>query len=344
MTTTTVRIACTLGDPNGIGPEVVFKALRDETLFRPQPLEFIVIGPEAVFHQEFGRSVVAQGVVELGGRRVQLVGVDAGAESVVDATGPPFVVQPGLLSAEAGRLAMWSVERATDLCVAGEADALVTAPISKEAVHLGGYDIPGHTEFLADRTQAGHVTMMLASGRLRVAVATGHIPLARVPGALSQDGILAHLRTVDTGLRRDFGLSDPCIAVLGLNPHAGDGGVLGGEEAVHIVPAIERACAAGIDARGPYAADGFFGSRGHEDVDCILAMYHDQGLAPFKALSFGRGVNVTLGLPIVRTSPDHGTAFDIAGRGVARAESIKEAMRTACQMALARRSASLIGH
>lgn len=332
--TTTVRIACTLGDPNGIGAEVVFKALRDEALLASQPAEFIVVGPCAVLRQEFGDRAVKRRTITLAGRTILFDPIDTHVESGE----PLFTVQPGVLSAGAGRLAMRSIERATDLCLSGDADAIVTAPISKEAVHLGGYDIPGHTEFLSERTQAQHVTMMLVSGRLRVAVVTGHIPVARVSESVSSEGIEAHLQTIHNGLKQDFALTNPRIAVLGLNPHAGDGGVLGGEEAAQIAPAIAHARDAGIDARGPYAADGFFGARGHEDVDCTLAMYHDQGLAPFKALSFGCGVNVTLGLPIVRTSPDHGTAFDIAGRGVARADSLKEAIRTAAVMALARRS------
>ncbi|PIQ61382.1 MAG: 4-hydroxythreonine-4-phosphate dehydrogenase PdxA [Bacteroidetes bacterium CG12_big_fil_rev_8_21_14_0_65_60_17] len=337
MTRPPVRIACTLGDPNGIGPEVVFKALRDETLCRSCTMEFILLGPGSVLAAEFGRAALERGGVSLHGIRVVLTAVDTPANTNEPAAADAsFTAEPGRLSAEAGQRAMWSVERAVDLCLAGEADAIVTAPISKEAVHLGGYAIPGHTEFLAARTGAAHVTMMLVSDDLRVAVATGHIPLSSVATALSTDLVLTHLHTIDHGLRTGFAVASPRIAVLGLNPHAGDGGVLGTEEAVCIEPAIERARAEGIDARGPFPADGFFGSGSHGDVDCILAMYHDQGLAPFKALSFGRGVNVTLGLPFVRTSPDHGTAFGIAGRGVARADSTREAIRTACHMTVTR--------
>jgi len=337
MTTLPVRIACTLGDPNGIGPEVVFQALRDESLSVSQTFEFTLIGPESVLSDEFGGAAMSSGEAERGGHRIRLMGVDAGRRGQE----PLFVRQPGQLMAQAGKIAMKAVEMGVDLCLAGDADGLVTAPISKEAVQRGGYEVPGHTEFLAERTRADHVTMMLVSGRLRVAVVTGHIPLARVPASLSQEFILEHLRTIHTGLRQDFGVSDPRIAVLGLNPHAGDGGVLGAEEDAIVSPAVRRACAESIDARGPLAADGFFGARGHDEVDCVLAMYHDQGLAPFKALSFGQGVNVTLGLPIVRTSPDHGTAFDIAGTGRARAGSFIEAIRTACQMVRARRATAL---
>jgi len=263
------------------------------------------------------------------GLRDTLSGVD-----VVDVVpDDSFEIEPGQIRAGAGRLAMESVARACDLCLSGGADAMVTAPISREAVKLGGYEFPGHTEFLAERTRVGRFAMMLVSGSLRVALLTIHEPIASVAGLITNERITETLQTISDSLANDFGMAEPRIAVLGLNPHAGDGGVIGREEIDIIQPALEAAQAAGLDVSGPFAADGFFGRRGDKEFDAVLAMYHDQGLAPFKALAMGAGVNVTLGLPIVRTSPDHGTAFGIAGEGVASAASMKAAILLAADIA-----------
>lgn len=307
------RVAVTLGDPNGIGPEVVLKALADERV--QARIAAVVVGSEAVLRDWAARlGLPADGLT-----------VDEAGEA------PP--VAPGRVTAEAGRLAMAAVARACDRCLEGAADALVTAPISKEAIHAAGYAFPGHTEFLAARTGARRYAMMLVSGGLRVALATIHVPLAAVPGLVTRARVVEVTETVVGSLRRDFGITAPRIAVLGLNPHAGDGGVIGREEIETIAPAVAEARARGLDARGPFPADGFFGQRMDRTVDAVLAMYHDQGLAPFKALAMGAGVNVTCGLPIVRTSPDHGTAFAIAGQGVASADSMRAALLLAAEMA-----------
>jgi 4-hydroxythreonine-4-phosphate dehydrogenase len=242
---------------------------------------------------------------------------------------------------------MQSVAAACDACLAGHADAVVTAPISKEAIQRAAYDFPGHTEFLAERTGAAPLMILaterlpafFGSGPLRVALVTAHVPLAQAPALITRDAVLGKIRLFAEALRRDFGCARPRVAVLGLNPHAGDGGVLGREEIDHIRPAIEAAQADGIDAIGPLPADGFFGRQHYREADGVLAMTHDQGLAPFKALATGAGVNVTAGLPIVRTSPDHGTAFDLAGTGTADPASMAEALRIAARIA-ARRAAS----
>jgi 4-hydroxythreonine-4-phosphate dehydrogenase len=249
-------------------------------------------------------------------------------------------VEPGRLTAESGRLAMRSVSMAIEECLDGRLDGIVTAPISKEAIQLAGFDFPGHTEFLAKQTAVKDFLMMLVSGDLRVALLTIHEPIARVAGLITQERILSSLNTLSDALRSDFGVEKPRIAVLGLNPHAGDGGVIGTEEIEIIKPALEAAQATGLDVAGPFPADGFFGRRGDKEFDALLAMYHDQGLAPFKALAMGAGVNVTLGLPIVRTSPDHGTAFGIAGEGVASADSMKEAILRASDIVQKRQAAS----
>jgi 4-hydroxythreonine-4-phosphate dehydrogenase len=232
---------------------------------------------------------------------------------------------------------MHAVECAADACVSSEVEGMVTAPISKEAITLAGYRFPGHTEFLAERTHAAGFTMMLVSGGLRVALVTTHVPVRDVAGLITPEPILDKLRIVAASLERDFGIEAPTIAVLGLNPHAGDGGVIGTEEQDVIGPALEAARAEGLDVAGPFPADSFFGMRGYDRHNAVLAMYHDQGLAPFKALAMGGGVNFTAGLPIIRTSPDHGTGFDIAGEGRADAGSFREAVLLAAEMAMRRR-------
>lgn len=317
-------VALTVGDPNGIGPEVVLKALQSPELRRS--VRCVVVGPVLVMEHWAERL----------GLRDALSGVDV-VNVVPDDS---FEIEPGQIRAGAGRLAMESVAKACDLCLFGDADAMVTAPISKEAIKLGGYDFPGHTEFLAERTGADRFAMMLVSGSLRVALLTIHEPIARIAVLITEERVLETLQTVSDSLSNDFGMAEPRIAVLGLNPHAGDGGVIGREEIDIIQPALEAAQAAGLDVSGPFPADGFFGRRGDKEFDAVLAMYHDQGLAPFKALAMGAGVNVTLGLPIVRTSPDHGTAFGIAGEDVASAASMKAAILLAADIAEKRKAAN----
>ncbi len=208
----------------------------------------------------------------------------------------------------------------------------MTAPVSKEAMFRSGYRYPGQTEFLAKRSGSRESAMMLVAGGFRIALATVHLPLKWVSKALTVDLIMQKLRVIDTSLRRDFAIKRPKIALLGLNPHAGESGHIGTEEIFTIRPAIERARRNGIRADGPFPADGFFGAAAFRSYDAVLAMYHDQGLIPLKMTAFSSGVNFTSGLPIVRTSPDHGTAFDIAGRGVADPGSMIEAIKLAASV------------
>jgi 4-hydroxythreonine-4-phosphate dehydrogenase len=208
----------------------------------------------------------------------------------------------------------------------GAADAMVTAPISKEAIHLAGFSAPGHTEYIAGLTGTPSYTMMMVSDNLRIGLVTTHMPVKEVPGSVTIEAILDKIQVLSASLKSDFGVARPRIAVLGLNPHAGEAGVLGREENETIVPAIEKANADGFLVSGPHAADGFFGTRSYLSSDAVLAMYHDQGLVPFKTLTFNTGVNYTAGLPIIRTSPDHGTAFDIAGKGKALPDSLRTAL------------------
>lgn len=330
------RLAITLGDPNGIGPEVVLKCVRDaDLLARVQP---VLIGSDAVLRHH----------AEVLGMTVDLRAVDTLPEAidgiaVLDVTaGEVSSVDLGATTAAGGALAMNAVEAATDACIDGWADAMVTAPLSKQAISEAGYNFPGHTEYIAERTGAPSHAMMMVAGGLRVGLVTGHMPVSNIAPHITQVAILDKLRVMDRSVRIDFGVETPQIAVLGLNPHAGDGGVLGREEIETIRPALDAARAEGLRVAGPFPADGYFATE-RDRYDAVLAMYHDQGLVPFKALAFDRGVNFTAGLPIVRTSPDHGTAFNIAGQGIANPGSMRSAIELAAAVAqrrAARRAAS----
>jgi 4-phospho-D-threonate 3-dehydrogenase / 4-phospho-D-erythronate 3-dehydrogenase len=323
-------IALSVGDYNGIGPEIILKSLRDNDMAR-----FLLFAPASV----------TQYYAEL----LDIPPIFTSVTSISEAVDPQkhYVItdgfsdvtpSPGKLSALSGEVAMRSIQFATKAVMKGAADALVTAPISKEAIQMAGYSEPGHTEFLAKITNCDRYTMMLVSDVLRVALLTTHIPVKAIASAVTIERILEKLEIVNVALKQSFGIHQPRIAVFGLNPHAGDGGVMGNEELEVITPAIERARELGINCEGPFPADGWFGNRLFTKFDAVLAMYHDQGLAPFKALSFGKGVNFTAGLPIIRTSPDHGTAFDIAGTGKASIESLIEAVGLAIRLSNEKRN------
>jgi len=299
-----------MGDPNGVGPEVLLKILKDGQAQQLCSIE--VVGQPSVL--DYYRDQLNLAV-----KNVQITPIEAS----------DFHPHPGRIGREAGDIAMKSVALAVDMCLDGRADAMVTCPISKEAISLAGHHFPGHTEYIADRTKSEHYQMMMVSDHLRVGLVSGHVPLNRVGEEVTREAIHEALDIMVASLHRDFGLQSPHIAVLGLNPHAGDGGVLGREEADVLLPEILQFRKKGIRVEGPFPADGFFGSGNWKSVDAILAMYHDQGLIPFKTLSFGQGVNFTAGLSIVRTSPDHGTAFDIAGAGRANPDSLMAAIQAA---------------
>jgi 4-hydroxythreonine-4-phosphate dehydrogenase len=305
------EIAVTLGDPAGIGPEVVAAAL-------------------AVLPVGLLRRIRVFGDGEVLERAAAAMGV---ASPTVVVTGPPVGrVEPGRPDDASGAAQVAWLEAAIAAARAGEVAALVTAPISKTWARRAGLAFPGHTELLAERFGAAEVAMMFAGPRLRVALATVHLPLAEVSAALTVDRIEAVVELLGTALVRDFGVAQPRIGVVGLNPHAGEGGLLGGDELRVIGPAIEVACARGWDARGPLIPDAAFRDALDGRHDGLVAMYHDQALIPVKLVDFEEAVNVTLGLPIVRTSPDHGTAYDIAGTGRARATSMGAALRLAAQI------------
>jgi 4-hydroxythreonine-4-phosphate dehydrogenase len=322
------KIAISMGDFNGIGPEVTMKALKNIDYGQSIP---VWIGLPSVF--EFYWDICGD---ELPFKEISTVDqAKAGFINIlkIENVSKKAPIKPGHVKADAGKWAMKSVQAGIDLCLSGETDALVTAPISKEAIRLAGYEVPGHTEFLAEKTGTKQVLMMLVNKDLRVALVTIHEPLKNVTGLIDQNRIINHLYVLDNSLKRDFGIDSPKIAVLGLNPHAGDGGVIGREEIDIIIPAIAEANEKEISAEGPFPADGYFGTQMNQNFDATLAMYHDQGLVPFKTLSFGKGVNFTAGLPIIRTSPDHGTAFSIAGKGTADEASFFEAYQLAVTLA-----------
>jgi 4-hydroxythreonine-4-phosphate dehydrogenase len=273
---------------------------------------------------------------KVGHHPLKLVGdadIFASQKTSVIATSAPVRAAPGKPSSANVPAVIEAIEIAVKACLGGEAAALVTAPIHKAVLAGAGFGFPGHTEFLGSLTGAKRAVMMLASDKLRVVPLVIHVPLARVPGLITSAGIEETAEIMLAALKRDFGIAQPRLAVSGLNPHAGEDGVLGGEEEAIIAPAIAALQAKGHRVMGPLSADTLFHDEARKQYDAVLTMYHDQGLIPIKTLSFWDGVNVTLGLPIVRTSPDHGTAFDIAGQAKADHRSMVAAIRMAAEMA-----------
>lgn len=319
-----IRIGITSGDTNGIGYEVILKTFTEPTIF--ELCTPVVYGnPRIATYHRKGLNLdtnfaAVQDAAEAQPDRLNMVVVD---DSEVK-------IELGTASQEAGQQALKSLDRALKDYREGKIDVIVTAPINKHTIQSDKFHFPGHTEYIQEKLGEGNEALMiLMNERLRVALVTTHLPIAKVASAISEDSVLTKLRILHRSLCRDFAISAPRIAVLALNPHAGDNGLLGEEEQQILQPAIEKANAEGIAAFGPYAADGFFGSRAYEHYDAVLAMYHDQGLTAFKALAMDDGVNFTAGLPVVRTSPAHGTAYDIAGQGVADENSFRQALFTA---------------
>ena len=318
-------VGITQGDGNGIGYEVIIKALADARIldsFTP-----VVYGSSKIFgfyRKQLHNLDPMDTYVVRSAREAKPKKIN-----IVNCLPDNVFVEPGQATPESARCAMKALECAVADIKEGYIDVLVTAPINKRAMNNEGFGYAGHSEFLQEQFNCPDHTMIMVSDRLKVGVATGHIPLKNVASTLTSERIVKKLRLMDASLKRDFGIDRPKIAVLGLNPHCGDGGLLGDEEREIILPAVQQANAEGILAFGPYSPDGFFGLSNYARFDATLAMYHDQGLAPFKALSFQTGVNFTAGLPIVRTSPDHGTAYDMAGRDEADPQSMMSAIYTA---------------
>ncbi len=325
--------AWTIGDIHGIGPEILLKSSREAITGRSRPLVF---GSEKAlrFYSHTLGIGIDIAVFDTMEDFENVSELPDGILPVISTGEPDGPIRPGVISAEAGRIAMRSIETAARLCLDGKLVGMVTAPIHKEAIALAGYSAIGHTDYLAGLCRVPEPIMLFydPSSMLTVALASIHIPYAAVPEKIRSMDFGGFLDRLSRSLQTDFNINAPRIAVLGLNPHASDGGVMGTEEKTIITPGIQDYTEQGV-VEGPFPADGFFGSRRYRDYDAVVAMYHDQGLLPFKVLAFESGVNVTTGLPVVRTSPDHGTGFDIAGQDKASITSFIEAARLAERIA-----------
>jgi 4-hydroxythreonine-4-phosphate dehydrogenase len=326
------RLVVTLGDPAGIGPEVTARALSD----LPAGSSAVICGPADIFIAlvlKYGRGAAAKSMARAPVVETWQEARDATDRFVLIDT-PDYSLGDrcwGVSGAKEGRAAWDALEQGLALVMADPRRALVTAPVSKASLFAAGFRHPGHTDFLAERT-GSRAVMMLQAGSLRVVPVTAHLPLAAVPAALSIGLIVETLAILDRELKAQYRLRRPRLAVSALNPHGGEGGTLGGEEAAVIAPAVAKARARGIDATGPFPADSLFTAARRKTFDAAVCMYHDQALIPLKTVGFDRGVNVTLGLPIVRVSPAHGAAFDIAGKGRARPDSMCAAISLALRL------------
>ncbi len=323
------RIGISIGDINGIGPEVALKAVGKHRW--PADARFVFIGSERIVREQAAAMKIPVS------RRIEFFDVEQASLPAQSGKGrqrclPHVKWQPGKIRADASRLAAQAIRRAVEGCLSGGLDAMVTAPICKEGFHKAGINVPGHTEYLAELTKTKNFGMMLMGGGLRVMLVTRHIPISAVPAALTKKNIREAIELAGQALDL-FGLVDGRIGVCGLNPHAGDGGVIGREEIELINPAIRAVRKKGFNVADVVPADTIFYEARRGDYDAVVAMYHDQGLGPLKMIGFDEGVNVTLGLPIIRTSPDHGTAFGIAGKNQASPKSMENALALAIEMA-----------
>ena len=316
-----IKVGISIGDTNGIGLEVIMKTFSDSRMMQVcTPVVYasaktVSFQRKALNLPDFNYQTV-RSINDIIPRKINLLNV--WDEEIKN----DFGVQNEI----GGKYALLSLKNTVADLLDHKVDVMVTAPINKKNMQQDGFNFPGHTEYLAVEGRTENYIMMLVSDAMRVAFVTGHIPIKNVSGQLTKEKIVAKIKLINDTLKRDFGVRKPKIAVLGLNPHAGDSGLLGTEENDIILPAVKDAQYLNILAAGPYSADGFFGSGQYKKFDCILCMYHDQGLIPFKAISFNSGVNYTAGLPFIRTSPDHGTGYDIAGKGIASEESFREAI------------------
>jgi len=340
-------LAITVGEPAGIGPEIAIRAawaMRDEA-------NCVLVGDAAFLALTASLIDPAIRLAALSTQALRNGGLPhfgTARLAVIDVPLDAHVV-PGRLDPENGRAVLATLDLAIEGCKQGWFDAIVTAPLQKSTINDAGVAFSGHTEYLADKTGTAKVVMMLAGSPgedqpyLRVALATTHLPLKDVPGALTRENLTRVIDILHADLTTKFGIAAPVILVTGLNPHAGENGYLGREEIDVITPVLEAARARGIDARGPYPADTLFQPKYLKDADCVLAMYHDQGLPVLKHATFGRGINITLGLPLIRTSVDHGTALDLAAQGLGLADcgSMIEAIGAAMHMVLAQRAAGI---
>ncbi len=315
------------GDINGIGYEVIIKALMDDDL-NDICIPVVYGSPKvAAYHRK------ALNINNFSFNNIRTADeAHPRKANMINCLDDNIRVELGKSTPQGGEAALISLEKAVEDLVGGKIDVLITAPIDKNNIQSDNFHFNGHTEYLKSKAGVTDVLMFMIGESMRIGVATGHVPLSKVPDLITVETLLKQLRIMNQSLVVDFAIRRPRIAVLGLNPHAGDNSLLGKEEAEIIAPALQQAVKEGILAFGPYPADGFFGAGSFSKFDGILAMYHDQGLAPFKALSFDTGVNFTAGLPFIRTSPVHGTAFQIAGKGEASESSFRQAVYLACSI------------
>lgn len=319
-----IRVGITHGDINGVGYEVILKTFSDPTML--ELCTPVVYGSPkvAAYHRKAMEIQTSFSIVNSAEE------VQDGRVNVVNCIEEELKVELTKPTPEAGKTALAALERALADYREALFDVLVTAPINKHTIQSDAFHFPGHTEYIEERVGEGQKALMiLLKGDFRVALVTGHVPVRDIAGELTKELIMEKMEIFHRSLKKDFGIDNPRIAVFSLNPHAGDNGLLGTEEQEVIIPAMKEMIARGVQCFGPYPADGFMGSGNYTHFDGILAMYHDQGLAPFKALAMDEGVNFTAGLPIVRTSPAHGTAYDIAGKGIASEDSFRQAVYVA---------------
>ena len=324
-----IIVGISIGDLNGIGSEVVLKTFEDLRMLEfCTPVIFANVKLMSFMKRNLNSNIAFHGIDSLDQVLTSKI-------NVLNVWKEVFDVKSGQNDQEAGKYAIQSFTAATEALKAGSIDVLVTAPINKYNIQSEEFKFPGHTDYL-DQQLEGNALMLMVNGNLRVGLLTDHIPVSEVAAHLTPDLVKRKIETIKQTLIQDFNINRPRIAVLGLNPHAGDGGVIGKEDDEILRPVIAKMFEKGTLVFGPYPADGFFGSNQYEKFDAVIATYHDQGLIPFKTLSFGQGVNYTAGLDKIRTSPDHGTAFDIAGKGLADANSFKEAVYLALDVYEAR--------
>lgn len=310
-----IKIAVTTGDPAGIGPEIACKYAQELT--GNEEFELTFISYENVLTQTFD-SILGSEKPEM-----RIIEPDEKLN---------LTVEHGKIKPQYGKASMLYVEKAVQMALNGEVDAVVTCPINKASVKAGGYDFPGHTEFLGYLTRTRNFSMLMVGDKIRCVLATTHVPMEKLTEVLDEQSIMNAILNAHSAGQFFCGKREPKIAVCGLNPHAGDNGALGDEEITLIEPVIDIARAGGMDVSGPYPADSLFPRAAKGEFDFVVVMYHDQGLIPVKLEAFGNAVNVTLNLPIIRTSVDHGTAFEIAGKGIAEHSSLKRAVEVACEM------------
>ncbi|MBU0477869.1 4-hydroxythreonine-4-phosphate dehydrogenase PdxA [bacterium] len=326
-------IAITLGDPGGIGPEVVVKALANKQVYRC--CTPIIIGVQKALYKT--KKISPSYKIEIINHPSDIKNISEKAYLINPQNLKLKNIILGKSNPIQAKAAIEFLKDAAVFALNKEIDAVVTAPVNKYAINEAGVKFRGQTEFLATLTTTHKYAMVMASEKIRIILLTRHVQIKNINRLIKRQYIIDTIELIDQNSFL-FGIYKPSIAVLGLNPHCGDGGAIGKEEIEEIIPAIRKAMGNGINVQGPFSADAFFGNCEYKKYDFILAMYHDQGLIPFKTLSFGKGVNVTIGLPIIRTSPDHGTAYDIAGQGIANERSLIEAIKMASKMAIIKQS------